>query len=166
MVPACLTKRSARPRQYPVIGQRGAEAALSAKDRVGRIAPRSARTRSKPLDGALRYGNGAPQPRTIGRIEDGIRGRDCARPQQRARLLQLRPNSRLSRSAGGSYWHIEKALRLNPYDPNSANFYWSLGMCHLLLNEPDRAIEFLTTARAGTPRGYYAHMSLAGAFGL
>ena len=61
---------------------------------------------------------------------------------------------------------IEKALRLNPYDPNSANFYWSLGMCHLLLDDPDRAIEFLTKARAGTPRGYYAHMSLAGAFGL
>ena len=62
--------------------------------------------------------------------------------------------------------HIEKALRLNPYDPNSANFYWSLGMCHLLLNEPDRAIEFLSKARAGNPRGYYVHMSLAGAFGL
>jgi len=62
--------------------------------------------------------------------------------------------------------HIEKALRLNPYDPNSANFYWSLGMCHLLLDDPDRAIEFLTKARAVNPRGYYVHMSLAGAFGL
>jgi adenylate cyclase len=62
--------------------------------------------------------------------------------------------------------HIEKALRLNPYDPNAANFYWSLGMCHLLLNDPDRAIEFLTKACAGNPRGYYAHLSLAGAFGL
>ena len=39
-------------------------------------------------------------------------------------------------------------------------------MCQLLLNEPDRAIEFLTKARAGNPRGYYVHMSLAGAFGL
>jgi tetratricopeptide (TPR) repeat protein len=67
---------------------------------------------------------------------------------------------------GAAIPHIEKALRLNPYDPNAANFYWSLGMCHLLLNDPDRAIEFLTKARAGNPRGYYVHMSLAGAFGL
>jgi adenylate cyclase len=62
--------------------------------------------------------------------------------------------------------HIEKALRLNPYDPNAANFYWALGMCHLLLNDPDLAIEFLTKARAGNPSAYYVHMSLAGALGL
>jgi Tfp pilus assembly protein PilF len=62
--------------------------------------------------------------------------------------------------------HIEKALRLNPYDPNAANFYCVLGMCHLLLNDPDRAIEFLTQARAGNPRGFYVHLWLAGAFGL
>jgi TolB-like protein/DNA-binding winged helix-turn-helix (wHTH) protein/Tfp pilus assembly protein PilF len=62
--------------------------------------------------------------------------------------------------------HVEKALRLNPYDPNAANFYWSLGMSYLLLNDPDRAIEFLTRARAGNPHGYYVHMSLAGALGL
>jgi adenylate cyclase len=62
--------------------------------------------------------------------------------------------------------HIEKALRLNPYDPNAGNFYWSLGMCHLLLNDPDRAIEFLTKASARNPRGFYVHLSLAGALGL
>jgi adenylate cyclase len=39
-------------------------------------------------------------------------------------------------------------------------------MCHLLLNDPDRAVEFLTKARAGNPRGFYVHLSLAGAFGL
>ena len=62
--------------------------------------------------------------------------------------------------------HIEKALQLNPYDPNAGNFYWALGMCHLLLNDPDQAFEFLTKARACNPQGYYVHMSLAGAFGL
>jgi tetratricopeptide (TPR) repeat protein len=62
--------------------------------------------------------------------------------------------------------HIEKALRLNPYDPNAANFYACLGMCRLLLNDPDRAIELLTKARAGNPRGLYVHLWLAAALGL
>ena len=62
--------------------------------------------------------------------------------------------------------HIEKALRLNPYDPNAANFYACLGMCRLLLNDPDRAIELLTRARAGNPRGFYVHLWLAAALGL
>ena len=61
---------------------------------------------------------------------------------------------------------IEKALRLNPHDPNAANFYWSLGACHLLLNDPDGAIELLTKACAGNPHGFYVHLWLAAAFGL
>jgi adenylate cyclase len=62
--------------------------------------------------------------------------------------------------------HIEKAIRLNPHDPNRANFDACLGMCHLLLGDPARAIEFLTKARAGNPRGFYVHLWLAAAFGL
>ena len=62
--------------------------------------------------------------------------------------------------------HIEKALRLNPYDPNAAAFYWSLGMCHLLLGDADRAIELLTRARASNPRLFYVHLWLAGALGF
>jgi adenylate cyclase len=62
--------------------------------------------------------------------------------------------------------HIEKALRLNPYDPNAASFYWSLGMCHLLLGDADRAIELLTRARASNPRLFYVHLWLAGALGF
>jgi tetratricopeptide (TPR) repeat protein len=62
--------------------------------------------------------------------------------------------------------HIEKALRLNPYDPNVAPFYWSLGMCHLLLGDADRTIELLTRARAGNPRLFYVHLWLAGALGF
>jgi TolB-like protein/class 3 adenylate cyclase/Flp pilus assembly protein TadD len=62
--------------------------------------------------------------------------------------------------------HVEKALRLNPYDPNAANLYFALGMCHLVLNDPDRAIEFLMKGRAGNPHGFYGPLWLAGALGL
>jgi TolB-like protein len=62
--------------------------------------------------------------------------------------------------------HIEKALQLNPYDPNAANFYACLGLCHILLNDPDQAVEFLIKARAGNPRGFYVHLWLAATFGL
>ena len=67
---------------------------------------------------------------------------------------------------GAAIPHIEKALRLNPYDPNAGNFYWPLGMSRLLLNDADRAIELLTKARASNPHGYYVHLMLAGALGL
>jgi len=62
--------------------------------------------------------------------------------------------------------YVEKALRLNPFDPNTAGFYWLLGMCHLLLHHVDQAIDLLRKARAGNPRLFYAHLSLAGALGL
>jgi TolB-like protein/class 3 adenylate cyclase len=62
--------------------------------------------------------------------------------------------------------HIEKAIRLNPYDPNVAAFYWCLGMCHLLLGDADQSIELLLKARASNPSLFYVHLWLAGAFGL
>jgi adenylate cyclase len=61
---------------------------------------------------------------------------------------------------------IEKAIRLNPYDPNVASFYWCLGMCHLLLDDADQAIELLLKACASNPNLFYIHLWLAGAFGL
>jgi adenylate cyclase len=61
---------------------------------------------------------------------------------------------------------IEKAIRLNPYDPNVASFYWCFGMCHLLLGDADRAIELLLRARASNPSLFYVYLWLAGAFGL
>jgi adenylate cyclase len=61
---------------------------------------------------------------------------------------------------------IEKAIRLNPYDPNVASFYWSLGMCHLLLGDAAQAIELLLRARASNPSLFYVYLWLAGAFGL
>jgi len=62
--------------------------------------------------------------------------------------------------------HIEKAIRLNPYDPNVASFCWCLGMCHLLLGDADQAIELLLKARTSNPSLFYVYLWLAGAFGL
>lgn len=62
--------------------------------------------------------------------------------------------------------HFEKAIRLNPHDPNAANFYTVLGVSHLLLNHTDQAIEMLTKARAGNPHAFYVHLWLAGALAL
>ena len=62
--------------------------------------------------------------------------------------------------------YIEKATRLNPHDPNRANFYASLGMCHLVLGHVDEAIDLLRKARAENPRFWFIHFWLAGALGL
>jgi adenylate cyclase len=62
--------------------------------------------------------------------------------------------------------HIEKAICLNPRDPNSANFYRMLGLCHLYLGQVDEAINLLRKARAGNPRFWFAHLYLAGALGF
>jgi TolB-like protein/class 3 adenylate cyclase/Tfp pilus assembly protein PilF len=61
---------------------------------------------------------------------------------------------------------IEKAIRLNPHDPNRANFYASIGMCHLVLGHVDEAIDLLRKARAENPRFWFIHFWLAGALGL
>ena len=62
--------------------------------------------------------------------------------------------------------YIESAIRLNPHDPNRGNFYATLGMCHLVLNRVDEAIDLLRKARAENPRFWFIHFWLAGAFGL
>jgi len=62
--------------------------------------------------------------------------------------------------------HIEKAIRLDPRNPNIANRYWGLGACHLLLGHLDEATEFLSKARAANPRMFYVHYWLAGTLGL
>jgi TolB-like protein/class 3 adenylate cyclase/Flp pilus assembly protein TadD len=61
---------------------------------------------------------------------------------------------------------IEKAIQLNPRDPFVAHYYHGLGSCHLLLGHADLAADMLTRARAGNPRYWYIHLSLAGALGL
>ncbi len=62
--------------------------------------------------------------------------------------------------------HIEKAIRLNPHDPNTASHYRGLGACHLLLGHVDRALDLITKARAENPPLWYAHLDLEGALGL
>jgi TolB-like protein len=62
--------------------------------------------------------------------------------------------------------YVEKALRLSPRDPNVASIYWALGMCHILLEHNDQAIDFFRRARAANPRWWWTHFCLAGALGV
>ena len=60
----------------------------------------------------------------------------------------------------------EKAIRLSPRDPYLAVRYMNLGWCYLLLEQVDKAVDFLKKAQAANPRLWYAHFFLAGALGL
>jgi adenylate cyclase len=62
--------------------------------------------------------------------------------------------------------HIEKAIRLNPRDPNLAAYHWPLGQCHVLLGHLDEAIDLLRRACAAWPWEYFVYLNLAGALGL
>jgi adenylate cyclase len=62
--------------------------------------------------------------------------------------------------------NIEKAIRLNPRDPNIARPYAILGIGHFLLGRVDQGIDFLRQARAANPRFWWLHLSLAGALGF
>ena len=62
--------------------------------------------------------------------------------------------------------NLEKAIRLNPHDPNIWAPYAGLGVCQLLLSHVDQAIDLLTRARAANPRIWIIHFWIAGAFGL
>jgi adenylate cyclase len=62
--------------------------------------------------------------------------------------------------------HIEKAIRLNPHDPNLAGLYWGLGTCYLFLGDVYRGIDLLRKGRAANPRLFFIHLFLAGALGL
>jgi adenylate cyclase len=61
---------------------------------------------------------------------------------------------------------IEAAIRLSPRDPDIAQMYRALGVCHLLSDHVDQAIDFLGQARGANPRLWYIYYSLAGALGL
>jgi TolB-like protein/Tfp pilus assembly protein PilF len=62
--------------------------------------------------------------------------------------------------------HLEKAIRLDPYDPNIATAYWALGTCNLLRGRLEEAIEVLRKARAANATLWFPHLYLAGAFAL
>jgi Tfp pilus assembly protein PilF len=61
---------------------------------------------------------------------------------------------------------LEKAMLLNPRDPNVAQYYWGLGACHLLLNRAEEAIGLLRKASAANPWHHYPPLHLAAALGL
>ncbi len=61
---------------------------------------------------------------------------------------------------------LERAIRLNPYDPNIASYYWALGSADLISDRLDDAVTLLSKARAANPRLYFIHLWLAGSLAL
>jgi adenylate cyclase len=61
---------------------------------------------------------------------------------------------------------IEKAVQLSPYDAGVPGAYQVLGLCQLLLEHVETAIELFRKSLAGNIRLYYTHMSLAAALAL
>src|SRR5215472_14258744 len=61
---------------------------------------------------------------------------------------------------------IEKAIRLNPYDPNIASYYWALGASKLVSGGIDDAASLLEKARAANPRLFFVHRWLAAPLAL
>jgi class 3 adenylate cyclase/TolB-like protein/tetratricopeptide (TPR) repeat protein len=61
---------------------------------------------------------------------------------------------------------IEKAIRLNPYDPNIVSYYWALGASKLVSGEIDEAATWLEKARASNPRLFFVHLWLAAPLAL
>jgi tetratricopeptide (TPR) repeat protein len=62
--------------------------------------------------------------------------------------------------------HIEKAIRLSPFDPNIAVFYHILARSHLLLGHVDQSIDLFRKAITANPSAWENHLNLAAALGL
>jgi TolB-like protein/DNA-binding SARP family transcriptional activator/Flp pilus assembly protein TadD len=60
----------------------------------------------------------------------------------------------------------QRAMRLNPRDPNIADHFFVLGKAQILLGRSDEAIASLQRASAANPRLWYVHMDLAAAYGM
>jgi TolB-like protein/class 3 adenylate cyclase/Flp pilus assembly protein TadD len=60
----------------------------------------------------------------------------------------------------------ERAIRLSPRDPLLPNWYWRIGMVHLLQSRTEEAILWLERARSTNPRLPGPHAWLASAYGL
>jgi tetratricopeptide (TPR) repeat protein len=61
---------------------------------------------------------------------------------------------------------IERAIRLNPYDPNIASYYWALGASNLIGGQTEDAGLLLSKARAANPRLYFVYLWLAAPLAL
>jgi adenylate cyclase len=60
----------------------------------------------------------------------------------------------------------EQAIRLSPRDPRLPNWYWRIGMVHLLQSRTEEAIRWLEKARSVNPRLSGPHGWLASAYAL
>jgi adenylate cyclase len=60
----------------------------------------------------------------------------------------------------------ELAIRLSPRDPRLPNWYWRIGMVHLLQSRIDEAIEWIGKARTANARLSGPHAWLAAAYAL
>jgi len=60
----------------------------------------------------------------------------------------------------------EQAIRLSPRDPRIANWYWRIGMVHLLRSRINEAILWIEKARGENPGGAGPHAWLASACAL
>jgi adenylate cyclase len=60
----------------------------------------------------------------------------------------------------------EQAIRLSPRDPRLPNWYWRIGMVHLLQSRTDEAIVWLERARNANPRLAGPHAWLVSAYAL
>jgi len=60
----------------------------------------------------------------------------------------------------------ELAIRLSPRDPRLPNWYWRIGMVHLLQSRNDEALVWLERARNANPRLAGPHAWLASAYSL
>jgi TolB-like protein/class 3 adenylate cyclase/Flp pilus assembly protein TadD len=60
----------------------------------------------------------------------------------------------------------EQAIRLSPRDPYIANWFWRIGMVHLLQSRGDEAILWIERARSSNPRLAGPHAWLASASAL
>jgi adenylate cyclase len=60
----------------------------------------------------------------------------------------------------------ERAIRLSPRDPYIANWYWRIGMVHLMQSRTDEAILWIEKARSANPQFAGPHAWLASAYAL
>ena len=72
----------------------------------------------------------------------------------------------LSGSIEGAIPAQEQAIRLSPRDPRLPNWFWRIGMVHLLQSRTDEAILWLDKARTVNPRLSGPHGWLASAYAL
>jgi adenylate cyclase len=61
---------------------------------------------------------------------------------------------------------IERAILLNPQDPNISSYYWALGASKLIAGQVEDAKNLLTKARAANPRLFFVHLWLAAPLAL